>query len=118
MKKMPIHIIADVHWISPHIPKYFETFSPGNFRIPSFFTSDFSIGWTVEVNPSKVSLADQADWYPVRLFFYALDEKRDEIKRLSKNANLLIMAGYEVIAVCRNLRIPEMEIYMDTPWTN
>jgi len=117
MKKMPVHILADVYWLPSHNPDSFRIPTDSSFRTVSFFTTDFSSGWTAEITSSKTPLPNQTGFYPVRLFFYALDEKRNEIKRLSNKAELLIMAGYEVIAVCRNLRIPETEIYMDAPWT-
>ena len=117
-KKMPVHILADIYWLPTHNPERSENFPPNGFRTLSFFTSDFSTGWTVHINYSKDSLQGQANCYRVRLFFYFLDEKRDELKRLTKNAEVLIMDGFKVIAVCRNLRIPKADIYMDSLWTN
>lgn|GEM_PF-3487782 len=116
MKKMPVHILADIYWLPPHKPESPRIHPRTSFRTVSFFTSDFSSGWTVEAKVSKNSLLNQTDSFSAKLFFYFLDEKRDEIRQLSKNAEVLIMDGFHVAAVCRNLRIPETEIFMDSPW--
>ena len=116
MKKMPIHVLADIYWLPPHNPESSKIPPNINFRTICFFTSDLSEGWTAEINCSKKTVLGQQNFYPTRLFFYALDERRDEIRRLSKSAEILITEGFKIIGICRSLYIPEDEIFMDSPW--
>ena len=113
MKKMPIHVLADTYWLPPHNPESSKIPPNTNFRTICFFTSDLSQGWTAEINCSKKPGLDQLNFCSIRLFFYALDERRDEIRRLSQSAEILITEGYKIIGICRNLSIPEGEIFMD-----
>ena len=69
MKKMPVHILADIYWLPPHKPESLRIHPRTSFRTVSFFTSDFSSGWTVEAKVSKNSLPNLTDSYSARLFF-------------------------------------------------
>jgi hypothetical protein len=116
MKNPPVHLVGVICWLPPHKPER-PKFPPGeSFRALGVFTSDHSSGWTVAFNYAPVSLDGKSECYQVRLYFAFLDNKRDEIKRLSKNTEVIIQDGHKVIAVCRNIQIPETEILMDSPW--
>jgi hypothetical protein len=116
MTKKSVHVIGVICWLPPHKPER-PRFPPGeSFRALGVFTSDHSSAWTLAFNYSPILLEGQHDCYQVRLNFASLDEKRDEIKRLSKNAEVIIQDGYKVVAVCRNIQMPEIETFMDSPW--
>lgn len=116
MANNTVHLIGDIYWMPPHKPEKPRMPPNESFRALSFFTSDNSTGWTVTLNYSPISLEGQESFYKVRLNFAFLDDKRDKLKRLSKNTEIIIQDGFRVIAVCRNIQFPENEFSIDTKW--
>jgi len=121
MKRYPIQIIGTIYWLPPHKPdKPRFQFSPAKeFRAIGIFTSDLS-GLVREalINYSPYPEC-QSDCFKVRLWYWTLEGKYDEMKKLSKNSEILIMDGSRVIAVCRNLSVPGPSAgYIDDDWNS
>lgn len=103
-----VHFLGEICWLPPHKPER-KMFQPmTNFRALGKFTSDFSEPeMTVLINYSSFHLHNSPNCHKVRLHFAFLNGKVDEINRLSKNCEVLILDAYKVIAVCRNIRLSE-----------
>jgi len=100
----PVHLQGTICWLPPHRPDK-KRFAPGiNFRALAGFTGDYSGPYmTVLVNYSYAPIGNSLDCNKVRLHFGVLNGNNDEIKRLSKNCEVLILEAYKVIAVCRDI---------------
>lgn len=117
MKHKFAHFIGVICWLPPHRPGK-ERFLPGvNFTAIARFTSDLS-GPVLEadINYSPFPLLDDI-CFKVRLHYRTLEGKNDEIKRLARYTEILIMDAHKVIAVCRNLSVPGSQINMAEEWT-
>jgi hypothetical protein len=117
MGKYPVQFIGVICWLPPHKPDR-QRFPPGEqFTAIARFTSDLS-GPVLEarVNYSPFPLS-QEDCFEVRLHYHTLINKDDEIKRLARYTEILIMDGHRVIAVCRNISVPNSPIDIDDDWT-
>jgi hypothetical protein len=106
-KKFPIHLNGVICWLPPHKPGRVKFPPNASFRAMAMFTSDLSFATDGVVNYSPFPLNDQVSCFEVRLSFPFLANPIDEIRRLSKNSEILIMDAYKVIAVCRNIALPE-----------
>lgn len=72
---------------------------------------------TALVNYSPYPLDNFANVFEVRLHFAFLEERKAEIDRLSKECEVLLVDAYMVIAVCRNISVPESpNQYLDDVW--
>jgi hypothetical protein len=116
MQKYPTHFIGIICWLPTHrIGK--KRFPPSlNFTAIARFTSDLS-GPTLEadINYSPFPVVDDG-CFKVRLYYRTLVGKNDEIKRLARYTEILIMDGHKVIAVCRNISLPDSPISIDDEW--
>src|SRR5258707_575970 len=99
MKNYPVHLIGMIFWLPLHTPGRIRF--PPNYKFIAIarFTSDFSAP-VVEavVNYSPFQEAN-IEGYKVRLSFRTLGEHKNELARLAKNSEILIMNSYKVIAV-------------------
>lgn len=117
MNTHPVHFVGVICWLPPHNPDR-ERFQPGEtFVAIARFTSNLS-GPVLEagVNYSPIPLA-QGECFKVRLHYRTLEGKSDEIKRLARYTEILIMDGHRVIAVCRNISIPDSKINLEDEWS-
>lgn len=117
MENHPVHFIGVICWLPPHKPEK-QRFPPGEtFLAIARFTSDFS-GPVLEarINYSQFPLLQDA-CYRVRLHYRTLEGKCDEIKKLARYTEILIMDGHRVIAVCRDISIPNYQIHLEDKWT-
>lgn len=106
MEKYPVQIEGIICWLPPHKPERPRFPSNTPFLAITRFTSDLCadvLEAIIYYSPHRESMED---CYKVRLHFVSLDGKWEEIKRLSKNSEILIMDAYKVIAVCRNITLP------------
>jgi len=106
-----INLIGKICWMPPHRTDK-PRFPPATIiRALAKFTSNFEPSYTIIVSYSPVVDQDCCD---VRLSFpFGIIE---EIKRLANRSELLIMDGYKVIAVCRNLAVPEKSGQISDSW--
>ena len=111
------HFIGVICWLPPHRPEK-PRFLPGvNFTAIARFTSHLE-GPVLEANINYSPYALQDDvCFKVRLHYHALEGKEDEMKRLAKYTEILIMDAHKVIAVCRNISIPSSQVNMTDEWT-
>lgn len=116
MKKYPAQFIGVICWLPPHRPGK-ERFLPGvNFTAIARFTSDLSAPvLEADINYSPFPLLDDV-CFRVRLHYRRLVGKEDEIKRLARYTEILIMDGHRVIAVCRNISVPDSQINLEDEW--
>jgi hypothetical protein len=116
-KQFPVHLLGVIHWLPPYRSERKRFPAKTNFRALVKFTSDFSLQeMTALVNYSPYPL-DNSNDFEVRLHFAFLEEKKDEIDRLSKKCEVLLLDAYMVIAVCRNISVPESpNQYLDDVW--
>ncbi|MBI9047485.1 MAG: hypothetical protein JEZ06_23570 [Anaerolineaceae bacterium] len=118
MKKRNIQIIGTICWLPPHKPNR-KRFPPDfPFLAIGRFTSDLS-GDVLEtyVNYSP-SCENDNSCFKVRLHYRTLEGKKEELEKKVKNSEVLIMDAYKVIAVCRNLSIPDDVGFIDDNWEN
>jgi len=119
MEKYPIHIEGIICWLPPHT-KGRSRFSPNKYFVAlARFTSNLR-------GPDREAIVsyspylcdeDQKDCFNVRLHFFSLRKKENEIKKLIKNSELILMDSYIVIAVCRNLILPKANsLFLDDEW--
>ena len=117
MKTHPVHFVGVICWLPPHNPDR-QRFQPSaNFVAIARFTSDLS-GPVLEagINYSPFPL-QQKECFKVRLHYRTLVGKNlDEIKKLARYTEILIMDGHRVIAVCRNISVPDSQINLDDEW--
>lgn len=111
--EFPIHILGKIFWLPPHRPGK-PLFPPEtSFRALAKFTSDFSPSYTVLASYS--SLVSEQGFHEVRI--NVTFGKVDDIQRLTKNSELIILDGYKVIAVCRDLNFAAFNgNQIDDPW--
>jgi len=118
MGKYPAQFIGVICWLPPHRPGK-QRFQAGQaFLAIARFTSDLS-GPVLEarVNYSPF-LLPQESCFRVRLHYRTLVDKNNEIKRLARYTEILIMDGHRVIAVCRNISVPNSPLDIDDEWTS
>lgn len=117
MEKYPVQFIGVICWLPPHNPNRQRFLPSENFVAIARFTSDLS-GPVLEarVNYSPFPLS-QNECFKVRLHYRVLEGKDAEIKRLARYTEILIMDGHRVIAVCRNISVPDSQINIDDEWT-
>src|SRR5690242_16282440 len=118
MKNSPVHFTGIICWLPAH--RVGKTRFPPDYKFLSLakFTSDFSapdMDAVVSYSPIQES---NPECYKVRLYFRLLEGREDEIKRLARNSEIIIMDSYKVIAVCRNISIPASKQMMDAPWSD
>jgi hypothetical protein len=113
-KQFPVHLLGIIHWLP--LRKRFP--AKTNFRALGKFTSDFSLQeMTALVNYSPYPLDNCTNDFEVRLHFAFLEGKKDVIDHLSKKCEVLLLDAYMVIAVCRNISLPESpNQYLDDAW--
>jgi len=115
MRKYPIQIIGIICWLPSHNPngQRFKFKPAQNFLAITRFTRNLSgpdlnlsgPGLETLVNYSPYP-ENQWDCFKVRLYYRNLEGKKDdEIEKLIKYSDILIMEGYKVIAICRNLSV-------------
>lgn len=98
-EEFPVHLVGKIFWLPAHRPEK-SPFPPETiFRALAKFTSDFTPSYTVLVSYSSIGF--EQGFHDVRL--NVTFGKIDDIQRLAKNSEFIIMDGYKVIAVCRNL---------------
>lgn len=117
MKNYPVHFTGLIYWLPPHKVERIR-FPPGQgFVAVARFTSDLSgpvREALVSYSPISVLLHE---YYEVRLHFRTLNGHENEARKLAKNTEILIMDSYKVIAVCRNLSVPDFgSVYMNDEW--
>jgi hypothetical protein len=117
-KNFPVHFLGVIHWLPPYKPDRKRFPSKTNFRALAKFTSDFSMQeMTVLVNYSPFPVDNSNNDFDVRLHFDFLEGENNEISRLCKKCEVLIMDAYMVIAVCRNISLPKSpNQYLDDVW--
>jgi hypothetical protein len=116
MKNFPVHLNGIICWLPVHRSGKIRFAPSQKFLAIGIFTSDFStpmIEVVVNYSPFQES---NMECYKVRLFFRTLEGRQNEIKRLAKNSEILIMDAYKVIAVCRNISIPDSKQMIDDEW--
>ena len=109
-------MIGVICWLPPHKPDR-KRFPPAvNFRAFSKFTSKFPApDVDALVNYSPYPIDDQNTCFNVRLHYAFLEE--NEIKRLIKYCEVILMDSYQVIAVCRNIALPDKKnIFLEDEW--
>jgi hypothetical protein len=118
MKNYPVHLVGTIYWLPPHKQGRVK-FPPGHkFIAIARFTSDLS-GSTLEAVVSYSPFQeDDIECYQVRLSYRMLGEHKEELERLAKNTEILIMDAYRVIAVCRDIAIPQSGLMIDDEWTD
>ena len=118
VKSFPVHVIGDICWLPPHKPNQ-NRFPPAiNFRALAKFTSNYSApDMTALVNYSPVEVSDQNKCFKVRLYFSFLEGKEGTIRQLTRNCEVILLDSYKVIAVCRNISLPDTEnIFLEDEW--
>lgn len=112
-----VHFIGVICWLPPHRPEK-PRFRPGvSFTAIARFTSDLDGPvWEANINYSPFPLQNDV-CYKVRLHYHALQGKEDEIKRLARYTEILIMDAHKVIAVCRNISVSSSQVNMTDEWT-
>lgn len=102
----PVHIVGRIYWLPPHkLAKPLFTAETVH-RALGKFTSDFTVAYTVLFSYSSSTL--EQGFHNVRLNFTFCESTL--LHKLVKNSEILIMDGFKVIAVCRNLTIIENPI--------
>jgi hypothetical protein len=117
MKNFPVQFTGTICWLPTHRPGKIRFPPAYKFLAAAKFTSDFSapdMDAVVSYSPFQES---SAECYKVRLYFRLLEGREDEIRRLAKNTEILIMDAYKVIAVCRNISLSESKQMMDDEWS-
>src|SRR5574340_1818809 len=117
MKPVFAQFTGVICWLPPHRPGK-ERFFPGvNFTAIARFTSDLS-GHVLEadINYSPFPIVNDI-CFKVRLYYHNLRGQDDEINRLSRYTEILIMDAHKVIAVCRNISVPSVPLAMTDEWT-
>lgn len=118
MDKRPAQFLGVIYWLIPHKPGK-KRFPPSvNFTAIARFTSNLS-GPVLEadVNYSPFPIFEDT-LFRVRLHFHTLVGKNDEIKRLARYTEILVMDGHKVIAICRDITLPLESIYIDDQWNS
>src|SRR5574340_115935 len=112
-KEFPIHLLGNIFWLPPHRPEK-PLFPPEtSFRTLAKFTSDFGPSHTALVSYS--SIISEYGFHEVRINITF--GKIDDIQSLEKNSELILLNGYQVIAVCRDLLLVAFNgNRMDDPW--
>lgn len=114
----PVHFVGVICWLPPHKSSR-KRFPPSEIFVAiARFTSDLS-GPVLEagVNYSPFPLAEK-ECFRVRLHYRTLMGKNlDEIERLARYTEILIMDGHRVIAVCRNIAVPDSHINLEDEWS-
>jgi hypothetical protein len=98
-EEFQIHLVGKIFWLPHHKPEKSPFPTETIFRALAKFTSDFMPSYTVLVSYS--STVNGQEFHDVRLNIPFGDI--DDIQKLAKNTEILIMDGYKVIAICRNL---------------
>jgi hypothetical protein len=102
IEKYPIQLFGQVFRL-PSENSENKRFPPGKiFRIDARFTSNFGAAYIVLFNYSPQLIKDKA-CYKVRLCFPRW--QLDEVEKLSHNSEVILMDGYKVFAVCRNISV-------------
>lgn len=95
-----VQLVCKLHWVSPHMNAR-DRFAPEKlFRTYGVFTSDFDASYTVEVRFSE-NCVDGFHDATLEIPFTELNV----LKRLLKHTNIVLMDGYKVIAVCKEITI-------------
>lgn len=117
MKNYPVHLIGLIYWLPPHTSERLRFPPNQGFVAVSRFTSNLfgpALEALVSYAPFPVL---QTECYKVRFHFRTLEGKEDEITKLTKNTEVLIMDAYKVIAVCRNISLPDLPLSnMNDEW--
>jgi hypothetical protein len=101
-EKAPIHLLGLIYWLPSYHPEQ-PSFPPGvNFRAYGKITTDFTLSYTVLVNYSPQT--DSQGFSKVRINIPF--GKRDDISKISKHSEIIILDGPRVISICRNLYSP------------
>lgn len=117
MNTHPVHFVGVICWLPPHNADR-RRFQPGEpFVAIARFTSNLS-GPVLEagINYSPIPSLAQGECFKVRLHYRTLEGKSDENKRLARHTEILIMDGHRVVAVCRNISVPDSQIILEDEW--
>jgi hypothetical protein len=119
MKNYPAHFIGIICWLPLHKIERARFSSGQGFVAVARFTSNLS-GPVLEALVNYSPIPELLNGcYKVRLHFRTLDGKEDEIRKLAKNTEILIMDAYKVIAVCRNISLPNFPVInMNDEWSS
>lgn len=112
MEDFTIQLIGEICWF---IPNEKERFPPGHvFRAFAKFTSDFNPSFSVVMNYFPFEQAKNVG-YQVRLSFPFAQEF--EIQKLASRTEIIILDGYKVLAICRQIQlIDDNKKKMGDPW--
>jgi hypothetical protein len=101
-EKSPIHLLGRVYWLPSHHPER-PSFYPGvNFRAYGKITTDFDLSYTVLINYSPQT--DDQGFNKVRVNIPIASQ--EDISRITRHSEIIILEGPRVVAVCRNLYPP------------
>jgi hypothetical protein len=116
MKNFPVHFTGVICWLPTHRAEKLKF--PPNYKFLTMakFTSDLSAADLDAVVSFSPYQTFNTECYNVRLYFNTLEGHEDELRRLGRNSEIILMDAYKVIAVCRNIAIPESQQMMDDPW--
>jgi hypothetical protein len=113
MNNFPVQLIGTIYWLPSHKPGRIQ-FPPDTiFRVSVRFTSDFSPSFSAVVRYSSKSCATGGN--PVRLSFPFV-EGLNRLTELTRNSEILLIDGYKVIAVCRELKLYTGNAKMGDAW--
>lgn len=115
MNKHPIHIQGIICWLPPSKPgrSHFPPEYP--FLAQAIFTSDLHAPTMRDafINYSPDRCCEPGECFKVRICFMSLIGQDEELNRLVKNSELIIMDSYKVIAVCRKLSLAISSGYIE-----
>jgi len=112
MENFSVQLLGVIHWLPSHKPGRVQFPPDTPFRISVRFTSDFAPIYSAVV--IYLLGPDTSGRNPVRLSFPF--ENKNRIAELARNSEILLMDGYKVIAVCRELTPLNTDIRIGHPW--
>lgn len=98
---LPVHLTGKIFWLPPHRPEKPLFSAETIYRALGKFTADFSVSYTVLFSYSSATLAQ--GFHNVRINCAFFDSTL--LPNLIRNSEILIMDGYRVLAVCRQLTV-------------
>ena len=96
----PTQLFGQVCWLPSHTPGKQKFLPKIVYRVGAKFTSNINYDFSVLVSYSEFD-QEKNGCYPVRLYFPFLDW--GQVEKFSYNAEVLLMDGFMIIGVCRNL---------------
>lgn len=114
MEDLEAHLTGIIYWVSPH-KTLGKKFVPGkSYRALAKLTFDWDLSYTVSFNFAPYPVYTKNSNF-VRLSLPFVEDEKIFAK--CKQADVVILDGYSVIAICKELEVAPLGTHMGDDWT-